>query len=79
MLDIGNNLGNGSKCRCGAKEEIEHLILCHKRKIGTGNVNWWKETENIEIVRRMNKWIEKCIEIREGDSRKGGDDAQERK
>ena len=55
MLDEGNNMVNGRKCKFGAKEGSEHLILCHRRKIGLGKVNWLEETENIGIVRRMNK------------------------
>ena len=65
MLDVGNNLGNGKKCKCGAKQERDHLIIRYGRKIRKGKVKWLGETENIEIARRMNKWMEKYIKIGE--------------
>ncbi len=56
MLDIGNNMGNGRKCKCGEKETSEHLIRCEKDlQEGKVKLDWLKETNNLEKIRKVNE------------------------
>ena len=67
MIDMGNNLGGKRKCECGEKEEVEHIISCKEVK-GHGKVKeeWLRETEKIDIIRKVNQWIEEYMDRREG-------------
>ena len=65
MMDIGNNLGKDRRCQCGEKETTEHLIACKERMKKTEIAKeWLQETENLEIMRRVNKYIEEITKSR---------------
>ena len=66
MIDIGNNLGRDRRCKCGEKEDTEHIIKCEKnRGIGRIKEEWLKETEKGFEIREINRWMERYIEERE--------------
>ena len=67
MVDIGNNMGKNRKCRrCKEKGTIEHLVECSNKakEIEEGtSLEWLKETDDIELIRKVNDWLNKEIEI----------------
>ena len=67
MMDIDNNDGKQSKYRCGEKETTEHIIQC-KQVSGEGlNKDWLEETVDIEVIRKVNRWMEEYVEERDKD------------
>ena len=68
MTDVGNNMGRNRRClTCGKKETIEHLIECrnqHKEQEEEARLEWLKEVDDLKVIRKMNKWIEREIEER---------------
>ena len=68
MTDVGNNMGRNRRClTCGKKETIEHLIECrnqHKEQEEEASLEWLKEVDDLKVIRKMNKWIEREIEER---------------
>ena len=66
MLDLGNNWGRQRMCRCGERESSEHMISCklntEKDKI---KVEWLKETEDLEKIRKVNNYFKRRLEKRE--------------
>ena len=69
MMDIDNNWGRKRRCICGEKEGMEHIIKCKEMK-GHGEVKeqWLMETDNIEVIRKVNRWLEEYINRREGEA-----------
>ena len=64
MIDIGNNFGKGRKCECGRKETTEHMIECRERERTEESqikTEWLAETDNMEIIRKVNRWIKEEI------------------
>ena len=71
MVDTGNNLRNNKKCKkCDEKDTTEHIIECRdsSKELGV-KTEWLKETDDIKIIRKVNKWLKK--EKGEGRTRKG--------
>ena len=64
MIDIGNNFGKGRLCECGEKETTEHIFKCLE---GTENLEmeWIRETNDIEKIRKVNYFLEGIIEQRQ--------------
>ena len=64
MIDIGNNFGKGRLCDCGEKETTEHILKCLE---GTENLEmeWIRETNDIEKIRKVNYFLEGIIEQRQ--------------
>ena len=57
MMDIGNNMGKDRRCRCGKKENIEHLIECSKVEMkGKVNVEWLRETDDTIKMEMLANW-----------------------
>ena len=74
MMDIGNNMGRGIKCKCGEKETTEHVIQCEEiKKImeKRTKIEWLKETANIKIIEEVTEWVVNYIEIREKNGQGG--------
>ena len=64
MNDIGNNMGKDWKCKCGEKETSEHVIKCKIGNKSEVNVDWLKETDNVDKIRRINSLIESITKER---------------
>ena len=64
MLDIGNNYGKDRTCKCGEKETTEHLIMCSRENGKEIDIEWIKETNEIQKIRKVNEYLERIIQKR---------------
>ena len=69
MIDVGNNMGKNRICKeCNVKETTEHMITCRNKnwKIEEQiQTEWLKETNNLYLIRKVNKWLEREIDTAE--------------
>ena len=59
-------MGNQRRCRCGEKETTKHIVNEGERI----QLEWLTETADIRKIRKINEWIEKYFEEREGEKMK---------